>query len=93
MVKDVAGNTDAKIEVVMHGKGLQARAAGEVDGASGSHGGAPQSNLSFPVCEVALKNNKVEKGQLFSGVGTVPEGIYELVERQRDGWGYIKAVH
>jgi len=26
-------------------------------------------------------------------VETVPDGIHELVMKQQDNWGYIKAVH
>ena len=39
-----------------------------------------------------MRNQKVDKSKLLSGVGTVPDGIGEIVARQRDGWGYIKAV-
>ena len=26
------------------------------------------------------------------GVGTVPDGIYEIISKQHEGWGYIKAA-
>jgi intracellular sulfur oxidation DsrE/DsrF family protein len=42
---------------------------------------------------VALKNNHVDKSQLLPGVETVPDGIYEIISKQKQGWGYIKAVH
>jgi uncharacterized protein len=29
---------------------------------------------------------------LLPGVGTVPDGIYEIVAKQQDRWGYIKVV-
>ena len=50
-------------------------------------------NVSFKVCAIALKNNNVDKSQLLSGVQTVPDGIYELVSKQQDHWGYIKVMH
>lgn len=50
-------------------------------------------NVSFRACAVALKNNGVDKSQLLPGVQTVPDGIYELVSKQQDHWGYIKVVH
>ena len=43
-------------------------------------------------CEVAMKNNGIEKDQLLEGVGTVPDGIYEIISKQYEGWGYIKAA-
>jgi intracellular sulfur oxidation DsrE/DsrF family protein len=45
------------------------------------------------VCENAVKNQKVDKSQLLPNVGTVPDGIGEIVAKQTHGWGYIKAVH
>jgi intracellular sulfur oxidation DsrE/DsrF family protein len=43
------------------------------------------------VCAVALKNNNLDKSQLLPGVETVPDGIYEIISKQHEGWGYIKA--
>jgi intracellular sulfur oxidation DsrE/DsrF family protein len=44
------------------------------------------------VCEIAMRNQKLEKSQLLPNVAIVPDGIGEIVARQKDGWGYIKAV-
>jgi intracellular sulfur oxidation DsrE/DsrF family protein len=40
-----------------------------------------------------MKNQKVEKADLLPGVAVVPDGIAELVAKQREGWGYIKVMH
>jgi intracellular sulfur oxidation DsrE/DsrF family protein len=53
---------------------------------------AAMKNVKFRVCEVAMKNNHVEKSMLLPGVETVPDGIYEIVKKQHDGWAYIKAA-
>lgn len=53
---------------------------------------AARPNVALKVCEQTLKRKKVEKDQLLAGVKTVPDGIYEIVQRQHDGWGYIKAA-
>ncbi len=50
-------------------------------------------NISFRVCQIAMRINKIEKSQLLPGVETVPDGIYELILKQRDQWGYIKVGH
>ena len=39
-----------------------------------------------------MRNQKVEKSQMLPKVATVPDGIGEIVARQREGWGYIKVV-
>jgi intracellular sulfur oxidation DsrE/DsrF family protein len=53
---------------------------------------AATKNVTFKVCEIAMKNNNVDASQLLPGVSTVPDGIYEIISRQHDGWGYIKAA-
>ena len=50
-------------------------------------------NVTFTVCEMALKNNKTDKSQILKEVQTVPDGIYEIVSKQREQWGYIKVTH
>ena len=82
---------NANIEVVYYAKSLgmitkdKSVVAADVTKLAGT------KNVSFTVCEVAMKNNNVEKNQLIAGVKTVPDGIYEIVKRQSEGWGYIKA--
>ena len=93
-IKEVgASSPDAQMEVVMYGKGIELvmpeRSAfiPEVKEAMKS------PNVTFKVCAIALKNNNVDKSQLLPGVQTVPDGIYELVSKQQDHWGYIKVMH
>lgn len=50
-------------------------------------------NVSFKVCEQTMARYKVDKSQLFTNVSTVPDGILEIVNRQTEGWGYIKEAH
>jgi len=40
-------------------------------------------NVTFKVCAIALRNNKVDKSQLLEQVQTVPDGIYEIFTKQR----------
>jgi intracellular sulfur oxidation DsrE/DsrF family protein len=83
----------AEMEVVMYAKGFELvmpeRSAyiAEVKEAMKS------PNVTFKVCAIALKNNNVDKSQLLPGVQTVPDGIYELVSKQQNHWGYIKVMH
>jgi len=86
----VKADPNAKIEVVFYAKSLgmitdKSIVAGDVTKLAAS------KNVTFTVCEVAMKNNNVEKSQLIAGVKTVPDGIYEIISRQHEGWGYIKA--
>jgi intracellular sulfur oxidation DsrE/DsrF family protein len=49
-------------------------------------------DVSFKVCALAMKRNKIDKSQLLPGVQVVPDGIYEIISKQRDNWGYIKVA-
>lgn len=50
-------------------------------------------NVSFKVCAIAMKRHNINSSQLLAGVQTVPDGIYEIISKQREGWGYIKVSH
>jgi intracellular sulfur oxidation DsrE/DsrF family protein len=87
-----AANPKANIEVVYYAKGLEMVTNGKSVVSADVEKFAAMKNIKFKVCEVAMKNNGIEKSQLLAGVGTVPDGIYEIISRQHDGWGYIKAA-
>jgi intracellular sulfur oxidation DsrE/DsrF family protein len=47
--------------------------------------------VKFVVCENTLKNRKISKDAFPEIlVGFVPAGIAEIVEKQEEGWSYIK---
>ena len=39
-----------------------------------------------------MKRSHVEADQLIPGVKMVPDAIYEIITRQKEGWGYIKVA-
>jgi uncharacterized protein len=91
-VKEITtADPNANVEVVFYGKSLDmitrdnSKVAAEVTKYAGS------KKVAFKVCQVAMKKNGIETSQLLPGVQTVPDGIYEIISRQHDGWGYIKA--
>lgn len=48
------------------------------------------NNVSFKVCAISMKNQHVDQSQLLPGVEIVPDAIYEIISKQKQGWGYIK---
>jgi intracellular sulfur oxidation DsrE/DsrF family protein len=88
----VDNNPDAKVEVVFYAKALPMITKDKSAVAPDVMKYAANKNVSFSVCEIAMKRNNVEKSQLIDGVKTVPDGIYEIISKQHDGWGYIKAA-
>jgi intracellular sulfur oxidation DsrE/DsrF family protein len=83
----------AQVEIVMFGKGLPLVVKDRSALADDVTSLATNKNVAFKVCAIALANQKIDKSQLLAGVQVVPDGIYEIVSKQREGWGYIKVAH
>jgi intracellular sulfur oxidation DsrE/DsrF family protein len=86
-------NPETDAEVVMYGRGLALVAPARSTVIDEVKQAMSRPHVSFKVCEISMKNQKVDKSQLLPNVSTVPDGIGEIVAKQRDGWGYIKVVH
>ncbi|HYM93158.1 MAG TPA: DsrE family protein [Chitinophagaceae bacterium] len=84
---------DAQVEVVMYGKGVNLVAKDRTAYKDAVTKLLANKNVSFKACAIALKAQGIDKSQLLQGVQVVPDGIYEIITKQREGWGYIKAVH
>ena len=80
----------AQMEVVMYGQGLDLVTKGKSVVADDVVRLAQNKNIAFKVCRVALKAHNLTENDLLQGVQTVPDGIYEVISKQREGWGYIK---
>jgi hypothetical protein len=49
------------------------------------------NGVRFLICENTLKNRKISKDVFISEiVEYIPAGIAEIVEKQEQGWSYIK---
>ena len=83
----------AQVEVVMFGKGLPLAVKDKSAVATDVTSLTTNKNVEFKVCAIALANQKIDKAQLLPGVQVVPDGIYEIVSKQKQGWGYIKVAH
>lgn len=93
-VKEVTtADPNAQVEVVMYGKGFELVMPEKSTFINEVNEAVKNPNVSFRVCEVALRNNKVDRTAILKTVGTVPDGIYEIISKQHQGWGYIKVVH
>ena len=86
-------NADARLEVVFYGQSLGMVTKDKSTVAEEVKKLAANKNISFKVCEAAMKRQNIDKSQLLPGIETVPDGIYEIMLKQNEGWGYIKAAH
>jgi intracellular sulfur oxidation DsrE/DsrF family protein len=83
---------DAKLEVVLYGQSLDFVTKGKSIAPEVITAFSKNKNVAINACAIAMKNHNIDKSQLVEGVGTVPDGIYEIISRQSQGWGYIKAA-
>ena len=83
----------AHVEIVLFGKSLAMINKERSVVADAITQLASNKNASVKVCRVAMKANNVDVSQLVPGVQIVADGIYEILSRQREGWGYIKVSH
>ena len=80
---------DAEIEVVANAVAVRGYIKSdnhlkvEMEGLAGR-------KVRFCACQNSLRSLKVGKDDLFDFVVAVPAGVKEIVERQRDGYAYIK---
>ncbi len=51
---------------------------------------AKKDNVAFVVCKATIDRHNMTDSDLILGVATVPNGIYEIFTKQKEGWGYIK---
>jgi len=86
-------NPQAKLEVVVYGQGLDLVVKDKSTKSEAIQELLKDKNVSFKVCSMTMQRNNVDESQLVAGVRPVPDGIYEIVSKQQDGWGYIKVAH
>lgn len=84
---------DANLEVVLYGQGLDIVVKDKSPQVAAIQKLIEDKKVSFKVCAIAMKRQNIDAGRLITGVQTVPDGIYEIISKQREGWGYIKVGH
>jgi intracellular sulfur oxidation DsrE/DsrF family protein len=85
-------NPEANLEAVIYGQGLDLVLKDKSAYTDAITKLINTNHVSFKVCGLTLSRNHVDKSQLIPGVEVVPDGIYEIVTKQKEGWGYIKAA-
>jgi uncharacterized protein len=81
---------DAKLEVVIYSGALDIARKDKSPYAADIEALTKSPNVSFKVCNGTMKRLNVTAAELIPGVQVVPDGIYEIITRQKEGWGYIK---
>ena len=86
-------NPDARLEVVLYGQSLDMVVKDKSIVSDAIQKLQDNKNVTFKVCAIAMRSHNIDKSQLLPTVDIVPDGIYEIITKQGEGWGYIKVSH
>jgi intracellular sulfur oxidation DsrE/DsrF family protein len=82
------GKDNVDIEIVVNGPGLNMM---KFDSAVGNRmETAVKNGIDLLACGATMKAMKVTKEDLYPGVKVVPGGVVQIMQRQEQGWTYIK---
>ena len=85
--KDVgAGNVD--IEIVVYGPGIGMLKADSI--AANRVNDVLAAGVKVVACENTMQAQKLSKADMMANVGYVSAGVVELMQRQQEGWAYIR---
>ena len=82
------GMDNVDVEVVAYGPGLamlksESAVAQRIASANAQ-------GVGVIACENTMKNTKVERSQILPGVKFVDAGVVHIMQRQKEGWGYVR---
>ena len=81
---------DSKFEVVMYSGAMDMVLKDKSVVADDITALSKNENVDFVICEGTMKRHNKDASELLEGVRSVPDGILEIVNKQQEGWGYIK---
>jgi intracellular sulfur oxidation DsrE/DsrF family protein len=80
------GNVD--IEIVVYGPGIGMLKAESTVGNRIADAGA--AGVKVVACENTMKAQKLARADMLDTIAYVPGGVVEIMERQKEGWAYIR---
>lgn len=78
------------IEVVVHGPGIDLVTKGKSTQEQALQA-MIKKGVKFVVCRNTMMQRNISEQQILSNVAIVPMGIGEIVQKQEQGWSYLKA--
>ena len=82
------GKQNVEIEIVAYGPGLNMLKAESA--VAGRVNAALDESVAVVACDNTMYNMKLTNADLIGGIGHVKAGVVQLMERQRQGWNYIR---
>jgi hypothetical protein len=87
-VRDELGKDNVQIEIVTHGPGINMLKMESVVGTRLKT--ALDNGISLVACEFTMRAAKVTKDDMYEGISYAPSGVARIIERQADGWYYLR---
>ena len=82
------GAANVEIEIVAYGPGI---AMLKADSTVGNRiGEALGSGVKVAACENTMRGQKLARSDMLSGISYVGAGVVEIMQRQQQGWAYIR---
>ncbi len=82
------GAANVDIEIVAYGPGIGMLKADSVVG--NRVGEAMASGVKVVACENTMHGQKLTKADMLTGIGYAPAGVVEIMQKQQQGWAYIR---
>ena len=82
------GATNVDIEIVAYGPGIGMLKTDSVVG--NRVGEAMASGVKVVACENTMHGQKLTKADMLTGIGYAPAGVVEIMQKQQQGWAYIR---
>jgi hypothetical protein len=87
-VQQALGKDNVDVEIVAYGPGLNMlKAESKV---AARLNAALDSSVGLLACGTTMKKMKVGKADLAAGTKVVPGGIIHIMQRQSEGWNYVR---
>ena len=82
------GKGNVSIEIVAYGPGIaMLKSDSKVADRLAQ---ALDSSVGIEACENSMQRFKLQKSDMYSGIAYVPSGVVHIMQRQREGWQYIR---
>jgi uncharacterized protein len=82
------GEKNVEIEIVAYGPGIGMVKADSVVGSRVAE--AVSAGIKVVACDNTMRGQKLTKPDMLASVGYVPAGVVELMQKQQQGWAYLR---
>ena len=82
------GAANVEIEIVAYGPGIGMLKADSV--VANRIGEAIGSGVKVAACENTMRGQKLDKSDMLPGISYVGAGVVEIMQRQQQGWAYLR---